>query len=258
MATLTSSQELKPIGDGFGTKRFVGFEIETKRNEKALTEERMQIGEFKRLIDPRDKMVAMVGYDGGDVEVITQPIEIERVPWDPDFNNLLMNINEYCLPVETSGTHIHASILPTDKKAMWKNLYWFSLVFDRQLYAIFRRTSHWARSPKEWWKSEKNQGEKLTLEEVMKRKYPIHGFKGTIIIRRQRTYECRGGSASTSPAEIKAWGQLFANIVEFCNQSNIVGHRFEEVIPSGEAGDIIRQRLNGEQLRQIVPYYIYL
>ena len=48
------------------------------------------------------------------------------------------------------------------------------------------------------------------------------------------------------------------NIVDFCNQTTIVGHRFEEVLPDGNYGDMLRDRLTGEQARQICPIDLYL
>ena len=51
---------------------------------------------------------------------------------------------------------------------------------------------------------------------------------------------------------------MFKNIVDFCNQTTIVGHRFEEVLPDSNYGDMLRDRLTGEQARQICPIDLYL
>ena len=51
---------------------------------------------------------------------------------------------------------------------------------------------------------------------------------------------------------------MFKNIVDFCNQTTIVGHRFEEVLPDGNYGDMLRDRLTGEQARQICPIDLYI
>ena len=99
---------------------------------------------------------------------------------------------------------------------------------------------------------------KVSINEVSDLGYPGFGNKGTLIIKRLNTYECRGGSASTDANEIKAWALMFKNIVDFCNQTTIVGHRFEEILPDGNYGDMLRDRLTGEQARQICPIDLYL
>ena len=162
----------------------------------------------------------------------------------------------YCIPDQQSGTHIHISRLESDKRNLWRNLYWFSVVYDKQLYAIFRRRSTWALSPKK--RLQEMGRTKVSINEVSDLGYPGFGNKGTLIIKRLNTYECRGGSASTDANEIKAWALMFKNIVDFCNQTTIVGHRFEEVLPDGNYGDILRDRLTGEQARQICPIDLYL
>lgn len=272
MATIPESQELKPVGEGFGEKRFIGLEIETTRSEHffpkpeqgadwninswILTQSERE--HIKKILDPAGNLIAMVGKDGGDVEIATQPFSLQELH-GPIEHDLLRKINLYCVATDESGTHIHISKLPKDKQALWRNLYWFETVFDKQFYAIFRRKSHWAISPRDILKARALRiGNKISLKKAGEMNYPQHGMKGTIIVKRKHTYECRAGSSSTSPKEITAWAMLFYNIVEFCNQSTIVGHRFEEVLPEGEYGELLKTRLTGEQLRQIVPIDLYL
>lgn len=273
MATIPSYQKLEPIGteeEEFGKVRYIGLELETTRNINALPKidnfewsishfgglPTREKEEFKKLIDRSGKMVAMVDVDGGDIEIATQPISRRTLLYNGDFNDMLRKYNILCIPDQESGTHVHISRLQNDKRNLWRNLYWFSVVYDKQLYAIFRRRSTWALSPK---KRLKEMGKtKVSIKEVSNLGYPGFGYKGTLIIKRQHTYECRGGSASTDANEIRAWALMFKNIVDFCNQTTIVGHRFEEILPDGYYGDILRDRLTGEQARQICPIDLYL
>ena len=275
MATIPAEQQLHPVGaygDIFGETRFIGLELETTRNVNALPKvdniewniehswynniNDEEKAAFKKIIDPTEKFIAMLGADGGDIEITTEPISPTILLYDDNFNKALRNYNLYCLPDECSGTHVHISKLKSDKRNIWRNLYWFSVVYDKQLYAVFRRRSTWALSPKK--RLQEMNKTKVSITDVRKLKYPTFGNKGTIIISRKNTYECRGGSASTDSKEIKAWAMMFRNIVELCNQTTIVGHRFEEVIPKGELGEILRLRLTGEQQRQICPIDLYL
>lgn len=252
------------------TQRFIGLEIETTRNVKTLPEQedldwhenpwnlsQEERERLNKVLDPSQKMIAMIGTDGDDIEIATQPMSKTVLTYDRNVGEFLGNINRYCYPAERSGTHIHISMTKKDKRNLWRNLYWFSIVFDKQLYAIFRRRSTWALSPKVIYKENK-QKTKISISDTTKDKYPTFGNKGTIIVKRTNTYECRAGAATTNSQEIVAWAQLFYNIVEFCNQKDIVGHRFEEVIPEGNLGELLKLRLTGEQQRQIVPIDLYL
>lgn len=252
------------------TQRFIGIEIETTRNIQVLPKQEdlewhenpwdMNDREKERLdkiLDPSQKMIAMIGTDGDDIEIATQPMSKNKLVYGSEPTAFFNNINRYCYPAERSGTHIHISMTKKDNRNLWRNLYWFSVVFDKQLYAIFRRRSTWALSPKVIYKERRNQT-KLSIAETVKDRYPTFGNKGTIIVKRTRTYECRAGAATTNTQELMAWAELFYNIVEFCNQKDIVGHRFEEVLPSGNLGELLRVRLTGEQQRQIVPIDLYL
>ena len=273
MATIPSSQKLTPVGydnEEFGKVRYIGLELETTRNINILPkidginwdldhwggmpkEEREAIS---KIMDDTGKLIAMVGCDGGDIEIATQPLSKGVVRCNMDLDQFFRHYNLFCIPDERSGTHVHVSRLDTDKRNLWRNLYWFSVVFDKQLYAIFRRRSTWALSPKKALQDRRLA--KVSINDVAGMGYPGFGNKGTLIIRREKTYECRGGSASTSSQEIKAWALMFCNIVELCNQNTIVGHRFEEVLPEGEFGEMLRDRLTGEQQRQICPIDLYL
>lgn len=269
MATIRDMSVIKPVGNNFGIDRFIGLEIETTRNLNMLpkqedvcwTERAWEISNKERdklnqILDPSGEMIAMIGADGADIEIATQPMSKDELVWGMKAGQLFKNINKYCVAEEASGTHIHISKLPKENRNLWRNIYWFSTVFDKQMYTIFRRKSHWARSPKIYWQ---NQNKRLvSIGEVAQSRYPNFGNKGTIIVKRNKTYECRAGASTTSPAELKAWALLFLNIIDFCNQKDIVGHRFEEVLPEGEYGEILKVRLTGEQLRQIVPINLYL
>lgn len=273
MATIPSSQKLTPVGtaaEEFGKVRYIGLELEATRNINALPKidnvewslnhwtgfSSREKEEFGKLIDKSGKMIAMIGADGGDVEIATQPLSKQTLLGNYEFNQMLHAYNRFCIPDQRSGTHVHISKLEDDKRNLWRNLYWFSIVYDKQLYAIFRRRSTWALSPKKRFQDMSRT--KISINEVADLRYPGFGNKGTLIIKRQNTYECRGGSASTDANEIKAWALMFKNIVDFCNQTTIVGHRFEEILPDGNYGDMLRDRLTGEQARQICPIDIYL
>lgn len=273
MATIPECQKLTPVGtaaEEFGKVRYIGLELETTRNINALPKiddvewslehwtgfPDKEKEAFKNLIDESGKLIAMIGADGGDVEIATQPLSKSVLLCDFDLNKMFRKYNMFCIPDQLSGTHVHISKLESDKRNLWRNLYWFSVVYDKQLYAIFRRRSTWALSPK---KRLKDMGKtKVSIDEVANLDYPSFGNKGTLIIKRKNTYECRGGSASTDPNEIRAWALLFKNIVDFCNQTTIVGHRFEEVLPEDLYGEMLRDRLTGEQARQICPIDLYL
>ena len=213
MATIPSSQKLYPVGtqdEEFGKVRYIGLELETTRNINALPKiddvewalshwaglPSKEREEFEKLIDKSGKMIAMIGADGGDVEITTQPLSERTLLGDYEFNQMLRAYNMFCIPDQQSGTHIHISRLENDKRNLWRNLYWFSVVYDKQLYAIFRRRSTWALSPK---KRLQDMGRtKVSINEVSDLGYPGFGNKGTLIIKRLNTYECRGGSASTT------------------------------------------------------------
>lgn len=273
MSTLPTDAVLTPVGEGFGKKRFIGLEIETTRSEAAFPKPAQStpwdirswslstraINHIKKTLDPEDRFIAMVGKDGDDIEVTTQPLSENALKFQA--GTFLRNIQLTCVACDASGTHIHISKLPTDKKHLWANLYWFQTVFDKQFIAIFRRDSNWAESPRKHIIRHREYlglGNKVSLKELEKKYYPNGGGKHCTIVQHASTYECRAGAASTSPKEIKAWALLFKNIVDFCNRGSIVGHRFEEVIPNDEYGSLIKSRLTGEQLRQIVPIDLYL
>ena len=207
MATIPSSQKLYPVGtqdEEFGKVRYIGLELETTRNINALPKiddvewelahwslSSREKEEFEKLIDKSGKMIAMIGADGGDVEITTQPLSERTLRNDYEFNQMLRAYNMLCIPDQQSGTHIHISRLESDKRNLWRNLYWFSVVYDKQLYAIFRRRSTWALSPK---KRLQDMGRtKVSINEVSDLGYPGFGNKGTLIIKRLNTYECRGG-----------------------------------------------------------------
>ena len=277
MATISSNTVLHPVvvnedekkGWEDKTQRFIGIEIETTRNLNMIPKvdsiewnacawhmsntEKTELG---KILDPSEKMIAMIGADGDDIEIATQPMSLGALSYGGESARFFQNINRYCVGLERSGTHYHVSKKKGDHRNLWRNLYWFSMVFDKQLYAIFRRRSTWALSPKTIYK-ERNM-KKVDITKPCKDRYPTLGNKGTIIVKRNNTYECRAGAATTSTKELIAWGKLFYNIVEFCNQKDIVGHRFEEVLPEGNYGDMLRDRLTGEQQRQIVPIDLYL
>ena len=278
MATIYDQSIIKPLTYGEKeeegwknkTQRFIGLEIETTRNLQVLPKQEdlewhespfglsgLEKARLNKILDPSQKMIAMIGADGDDIEIATQPMSKKILTSSQLPINFFHNINRYCYPAERSGTHIHISMTKKDKRNLWRNLYWFSIVFDKQLYAIFRRRSNWALSPKVIYKEDK-QKTKISISDTTKDKYPTFGNKGTIIVKRTNTYECRAGAATTNSQEIVAWAQLFYNIVEFCNQKDIVGHRFEEVIPEGNLGELLKLRLTGEQQRQIVPIDLYL
>ena len=277
MATIHDQSVIKPLTaekkekDGWEnkTQRFIGIEIETTRNIQILPKQediewnrspysmtQLEKERLEQILDPSQEMIAMIGADGDDIEIATQPMSKRVLTGSMTPQNFFRNINRYCYPAERSGTHIHVSMTKKDKQNLWRNLYWFSIVFDKQLYAIFRRRSNWALSPKVIYKN-KNKT-KISISDTTKDKYPTFGNKGTIIVKRNNTYECRAGAATTDSQELIAWGELFYNIVEFCNKANIVGHRFEEVLPKGNTGELLKLRLTGEQQRQIVPIDLYL
>lgn len=278
MATIHDQSIIKPLtyeekeeeGWKNKTQRFIGLEIETTRNLQVLPKQedlewnrgpysmtQLEKERLNQILDPSQKMIAMIGADGDDIEIATQPMSKKVLLGSMAPRNFFRNINRYCYPAERSGTHIHISMTKKDKRNLWRNLYWFSIVFDKQLYAIFRRRSTWALSPKVIYKEDKRKT-KISISDTTKDKYPTFGNKGTIIVKRNNTYECRAGAATTNSQELIAWGELFYNIVEFCNQTNIIGHRFEEVLPKGESGELLKLRLTGEQQRQIVPIDLYL
>ena len=265
-----TEEEKEKVGWENKTQRFIGIEIETTRNIQVLPKQeniewnsnpyritQLEKERLEQILDPSQKMIAMIGADGDDIEIATQPMSKKVLTGNMIPTNFFRNINKYCYPTERSGTHIHVSMTKKDKRNLWRNLYWFSIVFDKQLYAIFRRRSNWALSPKVIYKEDKHKT-KISISDTTKDKYPTFGNKGTIIVKRTNTYECRAGAATTSSQELIAWGELFYNIVEFCNQTNIIGHRFEEVLPKGESGELLKLRLTGEQQRQIVPIDLYL
>lgn len=269
MSTINPSQVLRPLetfAEKFGKERFIGIEIETTINrkstpDKVVNDEMNRAIKFRELLDPEDKILANAGFDGGEVEVATEPMA-KSIVYNNEYylDALLKGIERYGIADSRSGTHIHVSKLKGENKNLWRNLFWFSVVFDKQFYAIFRRKSNWALSPKEYYKNNTRfYGNKVSITDVSQNRYPGFGNKGTLIVKRDKTYECRGGSSSTNQFEIRAWAILFYNIVEFCNQTSILGHRFEEVLPANpELRNVIESKLTGEQLRQIVPGYIYI
>ena len=275
MSTLPYDAELTPVGEGFGKKRFIGLEIETTRSEAGFPKPTAKstnwdihswslssaaIRHIKKTLDPTNQFIAMVGKDGDDIEVTTQPMSEDALRISSE--GFLHNIQATCVPCDASGTHVHISKLPKDKKNLQQNLYWFSAVFNKQFYAIFRRHTSWAESPRDYLIANKARlglPDKVNLKMLVEKGMPNGGFKHNIFVNHQNTYECRSGAASTSPKEIRAWALLVKNIVDFCNQNSIVGHRFEEVLPKEPAyANLIKDRLTGEQLRQIVPIDLYL
>ena len=90
------------------TQRFIGLEIETTRNLQVLPKQEdlkwhdsaysMNDPEKKRLgeiLDPSQKMIAMIGPDGDDIEVITQPMS-KKILMSRTPISFFNNINRFC------------------------------------------------------------------------------------------------------------------------------------------------------------------
>ena len=102
MATIPSVQRLYPVGtqdEEFGKVRYIGLELETTRNINALPKiddvewelahwslSSKEKEEFEKLIDKSGEMIAMIGVDGGDIEIATQPLSERTLLRNYEFN----------------------------------------------------------------------------------------------------------------------------------------------------------------------------
>ena len=117
MATIPSSTVLKPVGEKFGKERFIGLEIETSRSEYFFPKPKEGIHwdvcswnlvapakkHIAKTLNPSGEYIAMVGKDGEDIEIATQPFSLNRLITDVS-GKLLNNIQKYCIASDASGS----------------------------------------------------------------------------------------------------------------------------------------------------------
>lgn len=174
-------------------------------------------------------LLQSVGFDGGGREFRTNPISVRslnQVRGCKYLTEYYGVLKKNTTVLDSGGTHIHISILPTDHKNMESNATAMAIAFYSQFQKIAGRKSNWACL-----------GRGSTLEEVRnelasrKRVERVYGMKGSMLNpTMHQTLEFRGGRGSNDCQEVLAWIEFLDNVTKICNHKSIEGVQFKQLL----------------------------
>lgn len=228
------------LDEKISKSRLIGLELEVER------EDRDEVDWLKTASKEQEGFAAF-GYDGADIEVVTDPISIGLVREGGKLIEEVLNtITEHdCITCPQGGTHINVSKLPTDYKWTYDNLLWLQMVYIEEMRKVFGRKSHWAETPLKSLSYGSNTKNHKILFDIFINQVPNvaktfsgGNSKSILITNKRNRYEFRGGKSSTSLLEVLAWSEFCYNIVEIAaTKQDLKGVQFKDFLE----GEFIKQ-----------------
>lgn len=222
--------------------RLIGLELEVMRSDRETTE---------WLEDAHDSITGFAGfgYDGDDIEIVTDPVSENYIPENGGaiknvFKVITDNECEACIG---GGTHINISKLDADYKYTYDNIMWLSIVYNQQIEKIFGRHSHWARSPLDQynWFGRSAQRRIIKNAQLAQRMFSIFvkevegvsqamsksNNKHLMVVDKGNRYEFRGAKSSVNLEECLAWSEFCLNMTRIAaTNKNLTNVKFSDLL----------------------------
>lgn len=201
-------------------------------------------GIFRQELD-KTGLFQSYGFDGGGIEFRTVPIStkaLRQVRGKRFIQQYYQEISERTEVIESGGTHIHISILDTDKPFMEAHATAMGVAFFEQLQKISGRDTHWAQC----FGRDTLDAIGRTLRSLQSQEYPRRYARVSSMLNptRHKTLEFRGPKGSNNCHEVLAWAELLENIVKRSNRKSIQGVKFRELL-KGEHLEAYVSQLDG-------------
>lgn len=226
-------------GETPANTRLVGYELEVARSDR----------DTSNWLDNAVNSIegfASFGYDGDDIEVVTDPISTSLLIENSILHNVVDEIATYCETCFGGGTHINVSKLPKDCPYTYENLLWMQMIYEKQMQKIFGRISNWAKNPaKQMFHNTTRSIDKNKLvssplmkqlfdmtfdEKEMAEKFSKRNNKALLITDKGNRYEFRGGKSSIDEQELLAWGEFCVNCVNLASKPSIRNVKFKQLL----------------------------
>lgn len=184
-----------------------------------------------------------VGYDGGGREFRTNPISIKslkQVRGSKYLREYYTLLQPHTRIIPSGGTHIHISILDSDRPEMEAHATALGVAFYEQFQKVAGRKTGWAS------KFNCNSVEDIRgyLDDRCE-SGRTYGCKGSMLNPTyHKTLEFRGPKGSNDPEEILAWTEFLENVVKRANRKSIKGVKFADLI-KGERIEAYISNLKG-------------
>lgn len=267
MASFSQEQFVPKMSEGEkeSTTRLFGFELEVMRKRDHYEESEKQYKELGKM-----NAVAGVGFDGGDIEVATNPYSLSvLLSGDKDLDDLFEYFQKKEMTTSIrSGTHINVSKLESDSKYTYDNILWLTIIFGPQIKKVFGRSSTWAKSPVELFNMQGLPNKytepfgkdycKTIIDIFMPKgsgvstRFSSMHNKGLLVTDKGNRYEFRGGKSTTSFVESMAWTQFCNNIVEIASKrKGMEKVKFKELLKGSYIEDYFKNEIQTNKNRRL-------
>jgi hypothetical protein len=199
--------------------RSIGIENELIRKNKELA-----TTTIKEIIDLNIAQQTMT--DGDDIEIITKPIRLDKL-YTKEVSTKLQKYYKVLAKYHVSrsatgsGTHIHITVMPWDRKDLANRIWNMSIPWAKQFIKICGRgniggTKYYSIETRK----------KYIRPDYFKRQFITPNDLGTI--------EFRGPKASHNFEEHMAWIELLSNMVDIANEvDDIENIKWKDIIAKG-------------------------
>ena len=261
---MSSSAEVYPKRLKLGKQRAVGIENELfmrgGRNQHITQRQKQSINK---------KILSHTKTDCGAIEFVTKPILLSSLKWGNGKNqlgNYYKTIQKIAKVSRLNGSHIHISLLDTDRKDIVARVLFLQSIFYKQLQKVAGRKTTWARSPGVMNMEIARKREEIMCLSAM----PVYDKKGVtrggrrpnymrsyymITPTNKNTLEFRGPKGTVKTEEMLAWIELLHNIVKEANRPELFSLSFKDLLKGKNISQYVAslpkyRQLTEEQLNQ--------
>ena len=261
---MSSSAQVYPKRLKLGKQRAVGIE-----NELFMRGGRNQYITQRQKQSINKKILLYTKMDCGAIEFVTKPILLSSLKWGNGRNqldNYYKTIQKIAKVSSRNGSHIHISLLDTDRKDIVARVLFLQSIFYEQLQKVAGREATWAQSPRTM-----NMKIACEREEMMCiGRAPVYNKKGVtragmrpkytrsyymITPTNKNTLEFRGPKGTVKTEEMLAWIELLHNIVKEANRPELFSLSFKDLLKGKNISQYVAslpkyRQLTEEQLNQ--------
>ena len=261
---MSSSAKVYPKRLKLGKQRAVGIE-----NELFMRGGRNQYITERQKQSINKKILAHTKTDCGAIEFVTKPILLSSLKWGNGKNqldNYYKTIQKIAKVSKHNGSHIHISLLDTDRKDIVARVLFIQSIFYKQLQKVAGREASWAQSPRTTdMELAREREEYMCMDRA-----PIYDKKGVtragkrpkytrsyymITPTNKNTLEFRGPKGTVKTEEMLAWIELLHNIVKEANRPELFSLSFKDLLKGKNISQYVAslpkyRQLTEEQLNQ--------
>lgn len=261
---MSSSAQVYPKRLKLGKQRAVGIENELfmrgGRNQYITQGQKQSINK---------KILAHTKTDCGAIEFVTKPILLSSLKWGNGKNqldNYYKTIQKIAKVSRLNGSHIHISLLDTDRKDIVARVLFLQSIFYEQLQKVAGRKTTWAKSPGAMnMEIARDREENMCLGRMSAcGKGGVRRGRGTpsylrgyymITPTNKNTLEFRGPKGTVKTEEMLAWIELLHNIVKEANRPELSSLSFKDLLKGKNISRYVAglpkyRQLTEEQLNQ--------